>query len=82
MLENQLLFHRIPLLERQANPAFGNYRRFIVFRFNINLVARLELRRTIFLFLLELWRTDTSPALVSAFQVSMRRIFGKQYGYG
>ena len=65
MDEDELLFRCVPLLERQANCAFGNYRRFSVSTFLKNLVARLELRRAIFLLSLELWRTHTSTALAA-----------------
>ena len=65
LFENKLLFHCIPFFERQANCAFWDRGRFIVFRVYKNLVACLELRRTEFAAPLELRGTDTSA--VSAF---------------
>ena len=63
ILENELLFDGIPLLERQANRAFRKWRGFLVGGLCINLVSCLELRRTVFMPFLELRGTDTSTTL-------------------
>ena len=60
--KDKLLFRFVPFLEGNTNCAFWNDRKFSVWAFFKNLVARLELRRAVFLSLLELRRSHAFPA--------------------
>ena len=60
MLEHKLLFYFVPFFEGEANCPLWNFRDFPFGYIFKNLVACLELRRTIPPLAFELWGTDTS----------------------
>ena len=81
-LEHKLFFDGIPFFEGQSNRAFRDFGRFSVFVFFKNLVACLELRRTVFPSLfLELGGTDTTTPTTVCRSTNQRNARSR-YGYG
>ena len=72
LLEDELLFSCVPLFQRNMNRAFGNGRRFPIWRCLKNLIARLELRRAVFTPFFELRRSPRLPRLPFLIQAKKR----------